>query len=173
MGYISLCLKWSLNCNNCGALLPVNKAAESIMCASCGFENLTSSDLWEMIVAPQLNEAIGMEPETNTYANGMVGGLGTYSMEFGQMVPRCENGCGAVWPMESVLEIAQKGSTHFGCIRCGKIHSVREVPEFLKKIVPFAQYVVGEESPRAEGTFTGSNEGISIFCYSCGGELLK
>lgn len=171
MGFISLSLKWSIECGNCRESLPVNKAAERIVCDRCGEETHTPLPLWQRLVTPQLTDAIDMKAETNSWANGMMAGLGSYSMEFGKMVPRCEDGCGAVWPLDEVVRIAERGAEHFTCKKCGKIFTVRKIPEFFRNVIPFARYIAGEESPEAEGKITGSKEGIGMCCYHCGSPL--
>ncbi|HON80160.1 MAG TPA: hypothetical protein PK544_16845 [Spirochaetota bacterium] len=171
MGFTSLSLKWSVECSNCRESLPVNKAAERILCHHCGEETDTPLPLWQRLVTPQLTEAIDMEDETDSWANGMMAGLGSYSMEFGKMLPRCEDGCGAVWPLREVVKIAERGAEHFTCRKCGKIFTVRKIPEFFSDVIPFARYIVGEESPEAEGRFSGSDEGIGMRCYHCGASL--
>lgn len=171
MALISLCFKWTIDCGNCGAKLPVNKAAERVLCSACGEETVTPLALWRRLVTPQLTEALDAKPESSTWANGMMAGLGSYSMEFGWMAPRCEGGCGAVWPLEQVLVLAREGAAHFACTGCGKVFSLRKVPDFFKSVLPFVQYAVGEEAPEAEGRFTGSGEGISMHCYHCGASL--
>ena len=171
MSFISLSLKWSVECSNCRESLPVNKAAERIVCHHCGEETDTPLPLWQRLVTPQLTEAIDMKEETHTWANGMMAGLGSYSMEFGKMLPRCEEGCGAVWPLDEVLAIAESGTEHFSCKKCGKIFTMRKVPGFFTQVIPFVRYIAGEESPDAEGTFSGSDEGIGMHCYHCGASL--
>jgi predicted RNA-binding Zn-ribbon protein involved in translation (DUF1610 family) len=171
MGYISLSLKMSIYCSNCRETLPINKAAERILCNNCGEETFTPLIMWKRLVTPQLTDAMDMKPETDSWANGILGGLGSYSMEFGKMLPRCEDGCGEIWKLNQVIEIAESGSVNFSCNRCGKLHTVRKIPEFFKSVIPFAKYLVAEESPEAEGKFTGSKEGIGIWCYYCGARL--
>lgn len=141
------------------------------MCDRCGKDTPTPLPLWQKLVTGHLVDASALKPETNTWANGILAGVGNYSMEFGHMLPRCTDGCGAIWPLDSVLEIAEQGHTRFACTGCGKIWSVRKPPEFFDKVIPYAIYIVGEEAPEDEGKFEGSKEGISIWCYHCGGQL--
>ncbi|TES92831.1 MAG: hypothetical protein E3J87_04030 [Candidatus Cloacimonadota bacterium] len=172
MSIISLSLKFSIDCAHCGETLPINKAAEKILCDRCGEETLTPLVLWQKLVTEHLVDASTLKPETDTWANGMLAGVGSYSMVFGNMLPRCTDGCGAIWPLDSVLEIAEKEHTEFCCTGCGKIWSVRKPPEWFDKVIPYAKFLVGEESPGdTGGKIEGGEEGISIHCYHCGGSL--
>jgi len=93
MSIISLSLKFSIDCAHCGNTLPVNKAAERMLCSGCGEETLIPLALWQKLVTKHLIEASTFKPETDTWANGILGGVGSYSMVFGKMLPRCA-GCG-------------------------------------------------------------------------------
>ena len=172
MSIISLSLKFSIDCAHCGKTLPINKAAERILCNKCGEETSTPLPLWQRLVTKHLIDASILKPGTDSWANGMLAGVGSYSMVFGKMLPRCTEGCGAVWPLDSLLEIPKKGDTEFRCTRCGKIWSVRKPPEWFNKVIPYVKFLVGEESPRDTGDkIEGGKEGISISCPHCGARL--
>ena len=73
MSMISLSLEFSIQCTNCGETLPVNKAAEKILCDRCGEETQTPLALWQKLVTRPLVDASTLKPETDSWANGYVG----------------------------------------------------------------------------------------------------
>jgi hypothetical protein len=172
MSVISLSLKFSIDCANCGETLPVNKASKRILCDRCNEETFIPLVLWQKLVTENLVEATTLKPETSSWANGVLAGVGSYSIVYGNMLPRCSDGCGGLWSLDNVLRIAEKGETKFRCTSCGKIWSIRESPEWFKKVIPHVTYLVAEETPEDKGgKFAGSKEGISMCCYNCGARL--
>ncbi|MCF6366525.1 MAG: hypothetical protein L3J35_10030 [Bacteroidales bacterium] len=172
MSIKSISLKFSIDCSNCGDTLPINKAAEKILCNTCGEVSFAPVELWQKLVTENLVEATTFKPETDSFSNGIIGGFGNFSMIFGNMIPRCADGCGTLWPLKDVLEVAETGHNEFNCTVCGKIWSVRKPPEWFNKVIPNVKFLIGEESPGDSGTkIEDTKEGICIWCYHCGGQL--
>lgn len=171
MPYVSVSVKWMLECRSCGAGLPVNRVSEEFLCTECGQINPIPRVIWQKLIVPEVIEAIAMDEESDRSSDGMWAGLGNYSVEYGRMTPRCENGCGVIWNLDELIELAEKNTPNITCKNSGKIHSLRTAPSFLKELIPFVKYVIGEESPEADGVYVGGEEGISIYCYHCGGQL--
>ncbi|OHD62882.1 MAG: hypothetical protein A2176_07025 [Spirochaetes bacterium RBG_13_51_14] len=112
-----------------------------------------------------------MEPETDTWASGILGEVGNYRLTFGNMAPRCGS-CGTLWNLEDLFKIADRGDAKFSCNTCGAISGVRKPPDWFNRVIPFAVLLVGETAPNDDGgAFKGGTDGISIWCYHCGGPL--
>ena len=170
MAVASIALTFTSECFFCKNPLPVNQLSDKILCASCSNEMPATEEFWVFFISKKIGEASKMKPGTSTSATGSTASLGKYSLNYGNIQPKCK-GCDAEISMESLFDLASNGETRFSCSECGTISSVRVPPAWFKKIAPFAVLLVGESAPDAEGTFTGSTEGISIKCYQCGGPL--
>ncbi len=166
----SLILKFSIECANCSQPLPVNRASESIQCVHCLEQTQTPVELWDALITPRLLEACNMEPGTDTWAKGMMAGIGSYRLTFGCQNPRCPE-CDASWDIGDIHSIHEKGHSLFTCRGCGKESSLRRPPEWFTGLMPHAKLLLGEVSDESQHrSFKGKNS-VSIFCYHCSGPL--
>ncbi len=170
MAVKSIGITFTSECSYCRNPLPVNQASEVTLCPKCGNMVQTPVELWELLIAKRLAEASDMEQETDSWATGMIAGLGNYRLTFGNLAPRCGS-CEALLSLESLLALALEKETKFSCSACGAISSVRVPPPWFSGVSSFAILLVGESAPEGGGTFTGTSEGVSIRCYHCGGPL--
>jgi hypothetical protein len=170
MSLTSVGLTFTSECPFCRNPLPVNQASELTLCAKCWNQVPTPLNLWQFLISKRLNEASVMNPETDTWATGIVAGLGNYRLTFGNLAPRCGE-CEAFLSLESLFERAKDGDTKFSCSACGAISSVRVPPDWFLKAAPFAILLAGETAPDGGESFRNIPEGISMRCYHCGGPL--
>lgn len=166
----SIFLEFSITCSHCDQPLPVNRVAESILCPHCQASTETPVYLWQTLAAPCLLEAANMKPDSDSWANGIMAGVGTYRSSFGQHAPQCRE-CNGTWDIGDLLKIVDEGGTMFTCKECGTIKSVRKPPRWFEKVLPFARLLVDETAPEEAGEDLRGAASISIFCYHCGSPL--
>ncbi len=172
----SLFLKFEIVCGKCGESLAVNSAAESILCVRCFSHTNIPVEFWQSLVTPQLVQASKMDTETDTWANGITAGIGSYKMEFGRQTPRCQN-CETKWNLEELIEkyknnsISMNEPGKIACLECKKIWSFRRPPDWFDRVMPFTRFLVGETSEDAQKVSFKGESSVSIFCYNCGGPL--
>ncbi len=168
MAIRSVWLEFNLQCRSCGETLPVNCAAESILCIKCGAHTPTPEYLWAYLVTASLVKATGLEPGKESWAKGLHASIGSYGMTYGRSDPKCRE-CGAAWKIDDLRAIASGGAAKFTCGSCNKIATVRKPPEWFSRVVPDPVLLVGETA--TAGTVFKGETSVSIHCYHCGGGL--
>lgn len=162
-------LRLSLQCQKCGESLPVNRAAETMLCVRC-FENAeTTAALWQFLVTPRLAQAFNMQEHEESRAKGLHASIGSYDITFGRKRPQC-SACGEEWQISDLLALEKKG-IQFQCEGCDAEVSIRKPPEWFSAIVPHACLLVGETSAEAQRMRFKREEAVTIHCYHCGASL--
>ena len=166
----SVWINFNLQCRKCSKTLPVNRAAESIVCMKCGAHNSTSQEFWSYLITAYLIDATGMELGEESWAKGIFASIGSYNITFGRTDPSCRN-CGMIWKIQDLMAIAEQGASNFICNSCGKTESIRKSPEWFTEVVPYSLLIIGETAPEATSTVYEGDTSVSIHCYHCGGNL--
>ncbi|GEM_PF-1797808 len=170
MSMKSIFLELSITCSRCERPLPVNRAAESVLCPHCNSTAEMPVGIWQTVATPRLLEAASMKPGSDSWATGIMAGMGSYRSSFGQQAPRCRT-CNGARDIGDLIKIVDEGDTVSTCTGCGTISSVRRPPQWFDRVLPFARLLVDEIAPEEDEEDLRGAVSISIFCYHCGSPL--
>lgn len=163
-------VQFTISCSHCGRPLPVNGAAQTVLCEACHGRTDTPVELWQSLVAQELNASCNMESEKVSEARGMMASVGSYLLDYGYYAPRCHS-CGKILDLQSLLSMYDLGQQAFPCSACGESHRLRCPPEWFLGVVPWAKCLVDESLPDADPLAPSGESGIQVACETCGAPI--
>lgn len=162
---VGVALEIAMSCAKCQAALPLNGAADSVLCDRCQTPTQTPPELWQKLLGDAVGAAIAMAPNEGRSQTIFMGGA-QVKLQFGRQDPRCP--CKAPFDPDGFERGAGAGKLF--CTTCGKPSSVRRAPGWMKSVHPASTFVVGETlaAPAARGA---QAKDLRFHCYHCGAPL--
>jgi len=154
-----------VECPKCSAGVPINGAAQSLLCSQCQHTIEMSLERWVNIFSDLIGEAATYKEGAGSNAT-IMSGL-TYKVTYGRVAPRCQ-ACKHDLS-DDVLEAAADAGS-LSCPSCGDPVRVRRPPEWMNRVHPLATLLVGE-SLAADAVAPDPDDPIQIHCISCGAGL--
>jgi Zn finger protein HypA/HybF involved in hydrogenase expression len=134
------CFEIKSTCKSCGNPISINAFENEIYCESCNNKNVISPGNWKSIVADNINEAKNFKEGEGQNSKTFAGDF-EFSLMFGKQKARCSK-CKTTIPEEVFESLKEK---EYVCSKCSNSISVRKPDEFILKLIPSAQFIVGED----------------------------
>lgn len=165
MSLIGIHIEAIVECPKCSAGVPINGAAESVLCSQCQHTIEMPEERWTTIFGDLFGEAATYKVGEGSNAT-IMSGL-TYKVTYGRVEPRC-SACKNELSGDELERAAEAGS--LSCPSCGAAVRVRRPPEWMTRVHPLAILLVGE-TLAATAVVPDPGEPIQLHCISCGAGL--
>lgn len=164
------CFEIRTTCSSCGSPLPINGPYTRFSCTAC-FEDIS---IPQDRIADFLND-FEEEYEGLTEGQGCGGtlmcGSGTFKYSHWRLSPRCSS-------CKTPLEISEnQGESIISCSKCSAEYHAFPAPDWLRKKVPSARFIIAQQPPPGENGGFGveidenSTKPIVMSCPQCAGAL--
>jgi DNA-directed RNA polymerase subunit RPC12/RpoP len=168
-----------VNCEGCGARVPVNDIAESISCSRCG-HHIALREFWTDSFAKSVFGTIDLEPKVRKFldvgraldAEGIqcaISGSPSAELKIGRQSPTCQ-GCKGQLDPAALAASLDAGAC--SCPACGARVRLRRADALCLAMRPTLRLLVGEGVGGAvEGEMQKLRQPVLFACMGCGANL--